>query len=109
MKGVLAALLSFLLLRPARGARIVRPGEKGEVCEGDKIVLQCPPPSSVVLAHPSDIQWGRNGIWEPQTACGKADVSNCSTISVKETISNHCGNIVGSAYTLVHTRLQSKS
>ena len=92
-RGFLTGLLCWLQLRPASAAstaRVVEPGEMDEVCQGDTIVLRCPPPSTVLFGDPSEIQWGRNGIWENKTACGKADVSDCNTTDVKESLSNHC-------------------
>ena len=87
MKGFLAALMCLF---HQGSARVVKPGVMDEVCEGEKIVLRCPPPASVVFGDPSEIQWGRNGAWEPHTACGKADVSKCRTVSVKKKLSDHC-------------------
>ena len=72
----------------------IRPGKQlSEVCEGDEFLLICPEDSLIKLARNTDIQFGRNGVWENRTQCGGEDVSHCTTINGKKHFLSPCSGI----------------
>ena len=63
-----------------------------EVCEGDSFVLHCPAGTKISVPDPSQIQFGRNGAWEPSTRCDVTgqSVDHCSTLSAADQVLSHC-------------------
>ena len=61
-----------------------------EVCEGDNFVLHCPG-GKISFPDHSNIQFGRNGMWEEKTECGPhQNVDHCTTINAKEELLGSC-------------------
>ena len=87
--------------------QFIDPGEMAEVCEGDSFMLQCPAGLTILVAPEADIQFGRNGVWEPRTRCGAGQQLgvSCGTMTARTELLGSCeGREVCGAHLYGHLR-----